>query len=454
MHRLYWKIFLSFWVALILFAGASILVASIYIEHTREQYNTTDLRARTLGYIREARLVAMTKGEEGLKQWLEEIDRKEAIPHLLVDERGQDLLGRQVPSYLQRRIDRLERGKHRHEQHRYKRWTVTTADGQTYRLMPDFKSVTLGRIIRRPKVIAIPLVIATLVSGLVCFLLARYLTRPIRHLSSATQQYAQGNLDLRVRPLMGRRKDELAELASDFDQMAVRLQTLITSHRQLLSDVSHELRSPLARLQVALGLARQRQGSAPEPELDRIELEAERLNELIGQLLSISRLETLSSTEGFSPVRVDSMIEEIVDNANFEAAEKDCKVEILAAMPAVVRADESLLRSALDNVVRNAVIYTFEGTSVEISLQPDEYRDGWIVITVRDHGPGVPEHMLDKLFEPFVRVAESRDRQSGGYGLGLAIAERAIRLHGGDITAANEEGGGLRLIIRLPVTDS
>jgi two-component system sensor histidine kinase CpxA len=454
MHRLYWKIFLSFWIALILFAGVSILVASLYIEHARSQYDTSDLRARTLGYIKEARLIALTKGEEGLKQWLAEIDRKEAIPHLLIDERGQDLLGRQVPSYLQRRIDRLERNPHRHEQHRYKRWTVTTADGHHYRLMPDFKSVTLGRIIRRPKVIAIPLVIATLVSGLVCFLLARYLTRPIRHLSRATQQYAQGNLDLRVRPLMGRRKDEIAELASDFDQMAVRLQTLITSHRQLLSDVSHELRSPLARLQVALGLARQRQGSGPEPELDRIEFEAEQLNDLIGQLLSISRLETLSSTEAFSPVKVDSMIEEIVDNANFEAAEKACRVEISAAMPAVVSADENLLRSALENVIRNAVLYTFEGTSVEIRLQPDENRDGWIVITVRDHGPGVPDHMLEKLFEPFVRVAESRDRQSGGYGLGLAIAERAIRLHGGDITAANEEGGGLRVVIRLPVTDS
>jgi two-component system sensor histidine kinase CpxA len=250
---------------------------------------------------------------------------------------------------------------------------------------------------------------------------------------------------------MGGRRDEIADLACDFDHMAERLQGLIGSQKQLLSDVSHELRSPLARLQVALGLARQREQDQPNTELDRIEREAERLNELIGQLLSLTRLEFGTVLSHSEPVDLADLLTEIAESTDFEARALNRRVHMVNSVPAIVEANETLLRSALENVVRNAAKYTDVNTSVDISLQPDKAHAGWLLVQVRDHGPGVPEDMLTKLFEPFVRVGDARDRDSGGYGLGLAIAKRAIRLHGGEIFAGNEPDGGLNVRIRLPV---
>lgn len=264
MSRLYWKIFLSFWGALILFAAASILAATFYIEHTRDQHSSMNLRERTLQHIGDAREIARAQGKEGLQQWLGRLDRNEAIPYFLIDQGGADLLGRPVPYHLQQRIQRGRMAPLRHQRERrmWHRTLVALPDGSEYRLLPDFKGISLGRILSRPKVMAIPLVIAALISGLVCFLLARYLTTPIDRLRRATYHYANGDLGHRVLPSMNDRKDEIADLARDFDDMAQHLQALIASHKQLLSDVSHELRSPLARMQVALGLAQQREGEA------------------------------------------------------------------------------------------------------------------------------------------------------------------------------------------------
>jgi two-component system sensor histidine kinase CpxA len=301
---------------------------------------------------------------------------------------------------------------------------------------------------------AIPLVIAALISGLVCFLLARYLTTPIDRLRRATYHYANGDLAHRVLPSMNDRKDEIADLARDFDDMAQHLQTLIASHKQLLSDVSHELRSPLARMQVALGLAQQREGEAENPELARIELEAERLNELIGQLLTLSRMESATADLQITEIDLRQLLLEIAKNANYEAAEKDCDVKLASPESIMLEADPQLLRSALENIVRNAVIYTDQATSIDIIVQTDAAIEQEMLITIHDHGPGVPEDMLPRLFDPFVRVGEARDRQTGGYGLGLAIAERAIRLHGGMIEAENAPGGGLIVCVRLPCRQS
>ena len=253
---------------------------------------------------------------------------------------------------------------------------------------------------------------------------------------------------------MGRRRDEVADLARDFDHMAERLQILISSQNQLLSDVSHELRSPLARLQVALGLARQRQQHQPNAELDRIEHEAECLNELIGQLLSLTRLESDTQLAHSEPVDVATLLAEVAENADFEARAANRQVSIVHSLSATIEANEPLLRSALENVVRNAVRYTDENTSVDITLQHDPEHPGWLLVQVHDHGPGVPDDMLTNLFEPFVRVGDARDRESGGYGLGLGIAERAIRLHGGVISASNDPNGGLNVRIRLPINQA
>lgn len=450
MHRLFWKIFLSFWAALVLFAAATMFSASQYLEHTRQQQEAAGPRERLQLRVTEGQDVADRAGIEGLKAWLRELDGRELVPLLLLDRDGRDLLGRPVPAPVAEHLAR-EAARPRLAPFRPRlRPLIRLADGQEFRLVPDYQGVTLGRVIARPRVIALPLILAAMASGLVCFLLARYLTAPLDRLRRATERYATGDLDARVAPTLGTRRDEVAELAQAFDHMAQRLQELMTSQRQLLSDVSHELRSPLARLQVALGLARQRSDGRAAAELDRIERETERLNELIGQLLSLARLESGVTVATREPVDLAELLASVASDADFEAHATHRRVEIAETVPAVIHGDARLLQSALENIVRNAVRYTAADTTVTLSLergraQPDSWR-----ITIRDHGPGVPEATLPRLFEPFVRVGDARDRASGGYGLGLAIAQRAVRLHGGEVSAHNEPAGGFSIVVRLP----
>jgi two-component system sensor histidine kinase CpxA len=442
MHRLVWKIFFSFWLSLIVFAGASLTVASLFVEHARSEDANQSPRDRLKGYLEEARVVAVNDGVEGLSAWLEKLDRREVIPILLIDAQGRDLLDRPVSEHI---ADRIERRRHPAQ-----RGIVQTAEGTEYNLVPDFRAVTLNRVLTRPRVVAFPLIAAAVISGLVSFFLARYLSQPIRRLSRATRQFGSGDLAMRVAPSLGGRRDEVAELAHDFDHMAEQLQALIAAQRQLLSDVSHELRSPLARLQVALGLARQRGPNQPFPELDRIEREAERLNDLIAQLLSLARLESDAGLPRTECVDLAALVAEIAESADYEVSASKRGVHVVASIPAHIEANPTLLHSALENVVRNAAKYTAEGTGVEVSLSTDGQRAGWVLVQVRDQGPGVPDDMLARLFDPFVRVGDARDRASGGYGLGLAIAKRAIQLHGGEIMARNHAEGGLAVSIQLP----
>jgi two-component system sensor histidine kinase CpxA len=453
-HKLFWKIFLSFWLALIIFTGTLMFAASSYLEHIRTQQDIGSVRMRLSEYLDQAQAIAERKGMQGLREWLEHLDRSEAIPIFLIDEAGQDLLGREIPPDIIARLERrrghagrVERKRHRHAE------PILLADGSTYHMAPDFQSITLLRVLQRPRVIALPVTIAALISLLGCMLLSRYLTLPLERLRRATQHIAAGDLAQRVVPSMGARQDEIADLASAFDRMAERLERAFNAQRQLLSDASHELRSPLARLQVALELARQRSRGDAEEELDRIELEIERLNALIGQLLEFSRLEAGVDAAHIQLVDVREILEGVIADAQFEAESKGCKANLCESFEALVNANALLLRSAIENVIRNAVKYTKPGTAVEISMLKDTAKPDkpGIIIRVRDHGPGVPEEMLPHLFEPFVRVEAARDRSSGGHGLGLAIADRAVGLYGGGIAARNEGDEGLSVLIRLPL---
>ncbi len=464
MKSLFWKIFVSFWLALILFAGLTLWTTSHYLEKVRSDIATEQPRNKTAEYIRQAREIAREGDINALRQWLTQLDRREAIPFLLLDENANDLLKRTVPLRIQQHVLRLERrhryddddhDEHEHEEdgHRRPHHRPIIINGQRFRLMPDFQRVTLTRVLNRPRVIAHPILLAALISAIICLLLARYLTSPIGRLRQATQKLAEGDLSQRVSPSMGKRKDEIVDLANDFDYMAGQLQTLINSHKQLLRDASHELRSPLARLQVALGLARQRGDDKTASELDRIEREAERLNELIGQLLTLARFETNTAEIERTSIELETLLEQIVNDAAYEARAKNRDVKIIHSKPVTLKGNSMLLSSALENVVRNAIRYTAEATAVEVSLLDDHQKPDWIEIKIRDYGPGIPEPMLASIFEPFVRVGEARDRQSGGYGLGLAIAKRAVSLHGGKMSAYNEDEG-LCIVIHLPVNES
>jgi two-component system sensor histidine kinase CpxA len=233
--------------------------------------------------------------------------------------------------------------------------------------------------------------------------------------------------------------------------MAEKIESLVQAQRRLLGDISHELRSPLARLNVALELARQRSGNEAVSALARIQREAETLNEMIGQLLTLTRLQTGAQEIQKSEFDLCRLVREIADDAEFEAKSGNRSVSLESDASCTFVGNELLVRRAIENVVRNAVHYTREGTEVEIKVNEVIHNANGkaIEITVRDHGPGVPEPALGKIFRPFYRVDEARDREAGGVGLGLAIAERAVKLHNGSISARNAADGGLAITITL-----
>lgn len=287
---------------------------------------------------------------------------------------------------------------------------------------------------------------AMLLTGIIlCSLLAAYLSSPIRKIRKATQALASGDLTTRIGTKVGNRRDELAYLARDFDLMAERIEDLINSQKRLTRDISHELRSPLARMNVALEIARKKSNPETQPVLERIETESQRLNEMISKLLTLSKLESGSDEFERSTIDLSNLIEEIVEDADYEAAAKGKSVTLAAKTKCNVSGNETLLRSAIENVVRNGLRYTKEGTAVEVALKNGGSR---ATISISDHGGGVPAEEISKLFRPFYRVGEARDRVSGGTGLGLAIAEQAVRAHKGEIKAENVNGG-LRVEISL-----
>ncbi len=282
---------------------------------------------------------------------------------------------------------------------------------------------------------------------LVCFFLARSLAEPVKRLQKAAQRFAGGDYSARVGGGFWLPGKELVALARDFDIMAERTEAVISSRTRLLRDISHELRSPLARLSVALELARRRGGAEGEAALDKIGREAARLDELIGNLLALSRLEHGGQEKRV--IAVDLLLEEVAADALFEARAAGRGLRVLRSGPARVLGCRESLRRALENIVRNAVTYTAEGSDVEIAL---DVVDGRVEICVEDCGPGVPEADLPHLFEPFYRVAEGRERSSGGTGIGLAIAMQAVKAHGGSLGVANRHRvSGLRVTMTLPL---
>ncbi|MEN8132033.1 MAG: ATP-binding protein [Pseudomonadota bacterium] len=458
MGRLFWKIFLWFWLAMFLMILGITLVMSRFLQTREGGYPMRPPAMVAASQVMAVAAVLEHGGESATRSLLEELSAISPVEVLVFDDQGRELLGRSVanpgvwqaesPMGAEPRLVPRERFSANSAQ------LVDSREGNRYRVQAEFPAVAFGLAAsfkRNSRLLFSRLGMAALVSGLVCFWLAWYLAGPVRRLREATRRFSEGELDVRVTKAIGKRRDEIADLGRDFDHMAGRLQALISSQRQLLNDVSHELRSPLARLQVAVGLARKKAGERAARELDRIEREVERLDDLVGEVLALARLEVRNTEVLEDDVNIADLLSAIVDDAEFEAANRNRYVHFTTEISPILKANAELLHRAVENVVRNAVRYTAESTTVQVTLHVAEAREGWIDISVCDSGPGVPEKQLSTLFEPFVRTTGARDRGSGGYGLGLAIAKRAIGLHGGTVSATNRKDNGLCVEIALPL---
>jgi two-component system sensor histidine kinase CpxA len=446
------RIFLSFWLIIGITIGIAAFAGFYYSERMRESMENFEHGDAIL----EASKALDEDGREGLVQWLSDFPNTRGITIYVLDENRHDLLGRRLPGSIARLMSR-------HRQHMWARehgrneppnlrWArplsqLVSADGQvfTFIVMPSRRPPAYLGIAIHSYVL---FVVALIVSGIVSYLLARAIANPIRKLRDATVALADGNLDVRVGSSIGKRHDELGMLASDFDSMANRLARAAAQQTELSQNISHELRSPLARMRVALELARRQAGDLPE--FERISAEAERLDDLIAQILSYTRMDASPQIE---PVRIDlaDLIKEVVGNVNYECESDGIDgVSVRASFDAspIVLGYTDALTSAVENILRNAVRHSPANGIVDVKLNR---KNTIATIEILDQGPGVDESELPRLFEPFYRT---RGAPESGTGLGLAIAQRAIRLNGGEVIASNRAEAGLQVIVTLPVSPS
>lgn len=459
MGRLFWKFFLSIFLAQLVavsgISGGIWLKDRNYarrlevIDHSPPATTTLEAAASTLQY----------GGTDALRNLLRNLTRHQVYAF---NTDNQEILGRHLNPDI---IEQARALANRNEGHLAARNTADTngvaylllVPAQANRPMPAsarIKAVGPGTPSEGgsppprhgPRFPLIPMLLAMLASLFSAGLLAWHFSKPIRSLRNAFDAASRGDLNARVGTKMGKRKDELADLGKEFDRMAAQLQASMLAQRRLLHDVSHEMRSPLARMQAAIGLARQ----APEKtthSLDRIERESERMDMLVGELLTLSRLEAGAAGVLDQQVNIRDLVADIVDDARFEAEAHGKLVHFNDEGGGMIKGNAELLHRAIENVIRNAVKHTAQATQVDVHLKP--VVNGVIELSITDHGPGVPDDELGSIFQPFFRGSRTRS-DTYGHGLGLAIARRTIDAHRGTIRASNLSDGGLRVDICLP----
>lgn len=451
MPRLFLKIFLWFWLTVVL-TGISLVLAFVLQPQSVPSRWRAGF-ADTVKYFGEAAVGALEQGGvPAASRYIDQLSQDAHIHACIFDAAGKALAGKYCPEFtgMAEHVARggspdfgLRRGLVRMAV------PIKRSDGHSYIYASELLAGPRAAFGVNPGAVLLRGVVALFVSGIVCYFLTLYLTAPVLRLRSVARQIAAGQLSVRAEPRMESRRDELGDLVRDFNRMADKTEHLIDSQRQLLYDVSHELRSPLARMNVALDLLR---GRIPEdPALNHMEADLQRLNEMIGRLLTVAKLEARSTLQTPARVNLAELVSSLASDADFEAHERGSRVDIMQAADLAVRGDPNLLRSAIENVLRNAVRFTVPGTAVEVHLRasPGVSADK-AMIAIRDHGAGVPDGELANIFKPYYRVADAPDRGSRGYGLGLAITERIVRLHGGSIQAMNDPGGGLRVEMIFP----
>jgi two-component system OmpR family sensor kinase len=449
MGRLFWKVFIATWLVQAL-AVLAISTGVWFKDRNAARRDAqvgfgppaafaVDAAAETLRFGGMPALRALLQHHEGAAVYA-------------IDSQGHDLLGRATrPAVIQqlRQLHDADPGAHALQ--------VVDAQGESWLLFAARQERGPGESGRGPLhghrpphrnyFPMMPMVLAMLGSLLSSALLAWHFAKPIRRLRQAFDAVAAGKLDTRIGGKAKGGGDELTDLGHDFDRMAQRLESVLEAQRRLMHDVSHEMRSPLARLQAAIGLARQR----PErvhASLERIERESVRMDGMIGEVLALARLDAGGTGAARDEVGVEDLVAEVVDDASYEAQAAGKSVSFDAPGASCVQASTELLHSAVENVVRNAIKHTADGTGVHVSVAADESKR-LVAITVCDQGPGVPEDELELIFRPFQRGSDGG--KLPGHGLGLAIADRVVRNHGGTISARNRDAGGLCVEIVLPL---
>ena len=446
MGRLFWKIFFGFWLTLLITGSAAgwlvwhhakdhIAHLEILVDHPMADRN-----------LQKVADILTTRGFAGLDAFMErrEMRRKHPLPMFIVNEQNKDFLGRPVPKIL---LEKVHLSLASDSPTAIKQ--VVTPEGETLLVFiprRDHPVMQRGRLFP-PGLPILPILILLLGSLVFSAGLAFYLTRPLQHLRDATQRFAEGDLASRVMDKMASRQDEIVDLVADFDQMAEQVQQLVAGQQRLLNDVSHELRSPLARMQLAVALGRQ-QPDQIESMMGRVEKESERLDTLVGELLTLSRLEADVDNHERDYFDLMGLVALVCSDAAFEAEEQNKTVCFETGPECLLKGSIELLRRAIENIIRNAVFYTADQTTVQVALK---CREREVVLTVCDEGPGVKEAELSQLFLPFVRIGPEQSSETPGYGLGLAIAARAVALHKGTIIAENRPSGGLCITVRLPL---
>lgn len=442
MPRLFLKVFLWFWATVIL-VGIALVLSFVFTPGSYLPWQDAHSTAREV--IRELD----RHGTAAAARVLSHLERAQGLEACLYDDRGTPLAGNHCGAFRDAPVGAPMVPDRPNSSGMYRNiMRLPSANGRVYILATQLPWGP-GQIHHSFFSFALHWLVVLLVSSAICYLLTLRLTRPILRLGEASRQISDGNLQARVPRAVEARADEFGDLARDFNTMAERVEDLLSSQRQLISDVSHELRSPLTRIQLAVDLVRQR--GADDPALNHMQADLERLEHLIARLLTLARVEAGAATAKWERIDLNDLLTEIATDARLEARQRNCTVVFSEAAPCLVMGDEHLLRSALENVVRNAVYYTSPGTEILIALTPAAATAArMIVLEVSDQGRGVPESELLNIFRPFYRVERARDQQSGGAGLGLAIASRVIQLHRGTIAAGNRPTGGLTVTIQLP----
>jgi len=430
------------WLHLFLSSAA---ILALIASYELKDYIAT--RHSSLGH--EAAEVLADGGRPALLQWLnEEAHIPPDVSIFILDQHSQDIFGKQLPGEFANFVRNYVVTQPDETQSSYRPLRLAPQlvgpDGRVYSFLVLPKTISVwGNLSTFLGLITV----ALLVIGYVAWLIASRFGRPIGELQAAVRQLASGHIDARVPAAISGRRDELGALAADFNSMADQLQGLIDSREQLMQEMSHELRSPLARLQASLALASHRQ-KLGDTEREQIEREVRSIDKTIGEMLRFSRLDAPASIV-HRLIRVGKLLRELVEVEEIEAQARGCRLELESQPDLQVIGDPDLLRSGFENILRNAIRYAPPDSCIELTAQKDGDR---IIVKISDRGPGIPQQYLDRIFEPFFRVKNSVADASGS-GLGLAIAQRAFEVLGGSVVAAPRSGGGLTFTIILPVAD-